>query len=260
MDAADLKGRLDALTTAISRACGVFDVPTDQTLDADADFLFEVVCYFALVAGLRVRRVLCVPGTLAESHCPRTGRLRFRVQLSTGEELDVCQGTEIRDVYGTPRAPDVQLQHANEDAIPPFTVLVGIWDAKYRGGRRQRISKEDFFKFVGYMETLDVPDVAAGDVLERTAPAAFRVSALLTNGIGPTEKPEHLLEKGVSIVERFAGDASLVPDPTVDAHLRSARRPGRPNRRATAAPGAGAAVVRLPRAVRTQKVDRPSLK
>jgi hypothetical protein len=144
----------------------------------------------------------------------------------TGERYQVVHGTQIIGKHQQPRAPDISLQRGDApDDNPVGSDVLVIWDAKLRGRGElttKRVSDAEFARFIFVKDSLGV---AAPSSTITILPPAFEVSALVTNGLGPTEPFDVFFEKEVSVVERFQ-DAETRCAPTRAEHL--ARRPANP--------------------------------
>ncbi|KAA8782583.1 hypothetical protein EC604_01815 [Paenibacillus amylolyticus] len=125
----------------------------------------------------------------------------------TKEKWQVVHGTKIKDPFGELRAPDISLQVGNAGVNPTYRDIKAIWDAKLRGKEdsltNKRISDSEYQSFAWLRENLRVPRPNSADDPLAGWPQAFEVSALITNGDGPTENDQVLLNNGVSITRHF---------------------------------------------------------
>lgn len=123
------------------------------------------------------------------------------------KKWQVVHGTKIEDPFGELRAPDISLQvgHASND--PTYKDVKAIWDAKLRGQEdlvvSGKISDAEYRSFAWLKENLRVPRPRSAEDPLDGWPSAFEVSALITNGEGPVENDQVLLNNGVSITRHF---------------------------------------------------------
>ncbi|MRG98409.1 hypothetical protein [Polyangium spumosum] len=224
MDRASLISKIGTLANAIGSMAPVFDTPENVLKSKDADFLYEVLCYFFMISKLRSGTVITyVKGQLGHAlpgrHGSKWKHSHFEVAVPSGERLHLCMATYILDAYDAKRAPDISLQQATSDTTPRYENIIAIWDAKHRKAREEdRVTRGDFEKFRGDVEVLRIPPPSAGDLTERVCSPEFSVSALITNGLPPGEPAARFLDLGFSCVAKFTGEAGPVPNPPRTQH------------------------------------------
>ncbi|QTH42028.1 hypothetical protein J4772_31705 [Cohnella sp. LGH] len=144
----------------------------------------------------------------------------------TKKKWQVVHGTKIKDPFGELRAPDISLQVEHAGVTPTYKDVKAIWDAKLRGQEdsvaRGRISDHEYQSFAWLRENLRVPRPNSADDPLAGWPPAFEVSALITNGDGPTENDQVLLNNGVSITRHFQNATTPTHPPR---HLHKPLRP-----------------------------------
>lgn len=181
-----------------------------------AAFLFEMKALFGLV--LRLRR----NGWAIQIVRPRDdGKMYFVrspakkdsgtyfVLLKDERALHLVHGTQIQDVHGKPRAPDLSLQHPQGGSHPTYSDVLAMWDAKLRGTSakptEERISDNEYARFAKVREWLKLPRPGGPDDVLSSWPPAFEVSGLITNGCQNTEPDTIYFADAVSIVDHYDG-------------------------------------------------------
>jgi hypothetical protein len=177
-------------------------------------FLFEISTLVALLRALKNQGWTIT----AEPRAGRVRLVRAPARKSTGSvfhiekaprKFQITQGTKVSDRHGEPRAPDICLQRGTASDSPTHHDVLAIWDAKLRGHSglvtEERISDPEFRSFVMIRAWLAPPRPPNDEPLADW-PEAFRVCALISNGLRPTEPEAVLIEAGVSIVEQFGDE------------------------------------------------------
>lgn len=239
MATTSLVSRTEELSKHLKEALQL--LPSDDPMGLDekgrpeASFLFEMVVLHALVVELKAR------GWTVEA-VPRNGKHRFPrgpalkanhswIRLERdGTKWQLVHGTQIRDRFGKPRAPDLSLQKGDAPLDPEAKHVVAIWDAKLRGeseaAQGASISDGEFRSFLSVLYWLNVPE--PGDPAEAplaSFPPAFEVRGLITNGKRPTEPDALFLHEGVGVTEHFA-TANTPCHPARHAHLGATANAG----------------------------------
>lgn len=217
MASASLVATVHSLSRQLNEVCR--ELPGQDPLELFSSkepvawFLFEIKVLWILVVQLaRDNWTIDIVARDGRFVYARTPRRKSDVSYFTIRRgpaaFHLVHGSQIDDVYGQPRAPDISLQHADSGERPHYQHVRAIWDAKLRGESADpdshRISDQEFARFVLVKEWLRLPDPGgAEDVLEGWPPA-FEVSALVTNGRPPSEPSDVLLERGVSVTQHFS--------------------------------------------------------
>ena len=219
--------------------------PSDQPAKRGVEYLFELLCYFALVRGLKKRGVknlhlVRAPGITGFRFPYAPGAKRnfafFRFEWE-GEKYDVCAGTEVRPP-GTPtedptEAPDISLQRmgsrVGEDNRDPGQIIA-FWDAKHHENSMSKADENQFLRWctlfprtkskTGERSSYYRP----GDLLERICPSAFQVCCVLTNAPAARFSSFNAYQYGYSFVFEFDGHSeTLTPTPTREQHYKGIR-------------------------------------
>ncbi len=205
----------------------------EQRDASNAAFLFELKILYTLLAKLaadgwqvRVER----KGTrvhFVRRPLPKAQASHFLI-ARLGAQYQIVHGTQVKDIFGEPRAPDITLQKGDASETPKWDDVIAMWDAKLRGTTsapcENRVDDKEFARFVQVMELLQVPDVHGSDVPLADLSACFEVTGIITNGRGPTEKPHFFYWYGASVVEQFL-NANSATAPTRAEHKTASRRP-----------------------------------
>jgi hypothetical protein len=225
------------LSKKINRVLAV--LPPDDILQLEsnpppaASFLFEMVALHGLLVELKSRGWALEPVTSPDGkhRFPRAPAKKanhtwVRIERR-GVAYQLVHGTQIADVYGELRAPDLSLQRHDAPDDPSVEDVVAIWDAKLKGKTGKpcnaRLTDNEFRSFLSMVKWLDVP--APGDVKEEVLavfPPAFQVRGLITNGQAPSEPEQLLLDEHVSVTAGFT-DASVPCWPDRASHLGEAQ-------------------------------------
>jgi len=159
---------------------------------------------------------------LARAPRPKADVSYFQLKNS-GAAFQLVHGAEVLDRFQQTRAPDLCLQKTQATENPNHEDVLAIWDAKLRGEtgepERRRVTKSELAYFLLMMDALRVPRPGGDVAFLGSWPVAFQVSALISNGLRPTEPDSFFLEKGLSVVELFDG-ADSPGHPALERHLR----------------------------------------
>lgn len=137
---------------------------TTQPLSIEDDFLYELFVLFRLITSLQKEYVVkYIPGDGENAHCfpkkpaNKNGRPRFDIYTVDGKRIcQICAGTKIKDIHGTPHTPDISFQTGNASDEPGYNDLILIWDAKYRKDNTSRISNSEVAVFGRWLELFDL--------------------------------------------------------------------------------------------------------
>jgi hypothetical protein len=207
-------------------------LPTDDPLHRSgrkrdvASFLFEVrVLTELLVALNRIGRIDVVRRgryiVLARAPANKSSKSYFEVTVQN-RTVHLCPGVKVVDRHGSEQAPDLTLQHPDSGESPTFRHVLAMWDAKLRGesGRpdASALTKPEVAEFMYMLDVLEVPSPGKSREALAGWPAAFEVSALITNGRRSAHTDALLYEKGFSETEAFV-DAQTACHPTYAEHI-----------------------------------------
>ena len=168
---------------------------TKTPLDVENSFLLEMYLLFLLCDDLLANyTIVYEKGLPPTEHCfpqspaNKAGRPKFVVKdASTGDILfQLCAGTNARDIHNRNHAVDVSIQTGLASDNPGPDQILQIFDAKYRHNSTDRISGQEFSKFVHWVELFNLrgaglPGLALSGVTELNA------NCLVTNGQPSTE-------------------------------------------------------------------------
>ena len=196
-----------------------------QTLTRDT--VYELMCCFAVVGALKNKvtnlRVVSSPGSDGFRFPMKPGSKNaftfFRFEHS-GKSYDLCCGIEIPTTPGEPpEAPDVSLQaHGSQlgDNDRRSGKPIALWDAKYH---EDAASKADVQQMNWWCDIFDIPKCRAGDLLSQICPAAFQVSAVITNSPRKKFNKAQMQKRKFSVLFGYCGDHNLCTlEPTRAEH------------------------------------------
>lgn len=215
------------LAAALSSVVQALPPPTAHEFDPEkrdannAAFLFELKILYTVLARLAADGwQVWVERKGARIHfvrrpMPKAEASHFLIERA-GAQYQFVHGTQVEDIVGEPRAPDITLQKGNASENPKWGDVIAMWDAKLRGTTSapsdKRVDDKEFARFVQVMELLHVPNVHDSDVPFAELPACIEVSGIITNGRGPSEKPPFFFFYGASVVEQFLhADSPMSP-------------------------------------------------
>lgn len=192
-----------------------------------AHFLFEVKVLWCLVERLAATGWTIIPiprnGKFVYARGPAEKRTRsYFIIVFHNQLYHLVHGTKIRDTHDQSRAPDISLQSDESGDCPNHEHVLAVWDAKLKGTTGaptpKRLSDAEFARFLKVCEWLRVPKPGdSRDVLE-SWPPAFQVSAIITNGLHPSEPDSVFFECSVSVVGHFDSVDSPCA-PSRNAHI-----------------------------------------
>lgn len=205
--------------------------------ELDSERLFELFCYFDLVASLSQEDAIDLNYVQGNGTAPhrfpyapgkKANFARFTISVDSSD-YDLCSGTQIPVPDEPSEAPDISLQAMDgvrdkSKAVPP----VAIWDAKYH--QKHGISKADIGQMNYWADIFEesLLKYSASDILAKHFPDPFTVSAVVTNAPAPdkgkTANRSLMLRKGFSMACQFGGCGETNSlDPTRTKHLSHPR-------------------------------------
>ncbi len=235
MAATPLVNDIHRLSRDLGRLCSLLPGQDPLALFSSkkpaAHFLFEVKVVWCLLARLANDQWSIEPvprgGRFVYAMSPAAKRnvSYFMIRYGT-DSYHLVHGAQIDDAHGEPRAPDISLQSKDGREQPTYEHVLAIWDAKLKGTTgaptNKRVTDAEFARFAKVREWLRVPRPGDPRDILASWPAAFQVSAIITNGQPPSEPDSVFLECSVSVVKEFqSADSPCVPSRT--AHLASAK-------------------------------------
>lgn len=226
------------LSRRLGNALGILDDGVQyESIPSSKDkeyFLFELKVLFSLLEHLASHgwEISATNKQMDKITLPRSpghkGNFTYFciTNKETGGQWQVVHGTQIRDPFDEERAPDISLQRSGASTSPTFKDVVAIWDAKFRGhGDKKADDKKaddnmndaEYRSFVWVRDKLKIPRPHSSTDPLVGWPPAYEVSALITNGDGPTENERVLLEDAVSVTCWFK-DADSPTYPSREKH------------------------------------------
>ena len=218
---------------------------SDQPEKRGVEYLFELLCYFALIRGLKQRgvktiRLVRAPGSTGFRFPYAPGAKEnfafFRFEWE-GKVYDACAGTEIRPpgaLADDPNeAPDISLQYVNthvgSDNREPGHVIA-LWDAKHHKNSMSKADENQLLRWCTLFPRTWMQGQEAdsyyrpGDLLEKMCPDAFQVSCILTNARATPFSSTNAYRYGYSFVFEFDGSLDTArPNPTRKQHYKGIR-------------------------------------
>ena len=213
------------------------DAPPDKPGIA---YLYELVCCFSLLVGLKHRgvrnlRLVSAPGPNGFRFPYSPGEKQnfafFRFEWD-GRTFDVCTGTAVHppDAPSSDpdEHPDISIQRFDAlvaDAHREQGVVVALWDAKLHGEELPKDDENQMLRWCSLFPRTkgEGPDLEAyywpNDFLEQVCPPAFQVCGVLTNAPAKPFSSTSAFRHGYSLVFNFLGNAETArPTPTRSQH------------------------------------------
>jgi hypothetical protein len=180
------------------------------------DFLFETYVLGRLLVvlhldGWSIRLVTPAGKTPSLPKKPAKksrGWSTFEVSKA-GMVVEICAGTNVADIHGHDRHPDISVQEPPGEQHPTYRHVRGLFDAKYRTRAMSRITAHEFAEFARWVDLLK--QVGSRPPWPTAAP--FDANAIVTNGRGSTEPLQELQLRGVREIMGFglSGSPSVRP-------------------------------------------------
>ena len=195
--------------------------------DLKIDRIYELLCYFALLAKLNE--------TVELKFVKGEGRFGYRFPYGPASKqnfaffrfewesktYDICNGTAL-DIMNEPSEnPDISLQQMEDETSRRPGNALAIWDAKYH--EKGALGKPDICQMFFWTSIFELMEYSSNDVLEQLMPAQFQVSAVITNASSRPDHKRPLLQNGFSVVLNFIGpNTGDLPEPSRSEHLMQA--------------------------------------
>lgn len=159
------------------------------------DFIFELYVLFTLIIALQEHyHINYFPGTgdkkdkFPRRPAMKKGRPKFYISDNPDGKLlwQICAGTQIADIYGVARAPDISFQNDKSSDTPCYRDVEIIWDAKYKKNSHNRITNAELSSFGRWIELLKLRK-SKKPVIEMSNLQKLAANCLVTNGQESTE-------------------------------------------------------------------------
>ena len=159
------------------------------------DFLFELYVLFELIIDLQKHYYITyIPGSgrnkdrFPMKPAMKKGRPRFNVNINPdGKSLwQICAGTQIADIHGVARAPDISIQNAESPDVPCYKDVEIIWDAKHKKNSNNRITHTELSSFGRWIELLQLRN-SQKPAIKMSHLQQLVANCLITNGQESTE-------------------------------------------------------------------------
>lgn len=215
------KDLIQRVQTAAARMGVAAKWSTGKRLKLEDDFLLELYVLFRFLNGLDKQRfkVVYCKGKSPNEHCfpqnpasKSNGWAYFEIhekctvagQIVPKKLFQVCAGTQVENIFGQDKAPDISLQKANASDSPKFGDLVLILDAKYRKStsNNQKITDAEFAKFALWMSDFDL-DGKPAEKLVFNYSGYLNACCLVTNGHQSGTVDKACTAKGIREVTQF---------------------------------------------------------
>lgn len=204
----DRKLLIDARICAANLKLAAQWAISGSAVDIPNDFIYETYVVLQLLRDLKQSyKIVYRPGRGKTAHAfpkkpsSKAERPRFEiVDRATNRVLwQLCAGTNIGDIVGDERAPDVSLQSANAPDQPQAAHVEMIWDAKYKSKHKKgskRITSHDFSEFARWIQLFQLDKRKPPKLVLKTL-VGMDGHCLVTNGECSTEKAAELARTSV---------------------------------------------------------------
>jgi len=237
---ADVRGHFDSRSAEWLAGIVPASPTSDPTEKPASEYLYELLCYFALLralksAGVQNLRLIRAPGRngFRFPYAPgeKSNFAYFRFEWD-GNTYDLCAGTGVHPPESPEddpdEHPDISLQRLDGEKDDLYRLtgeVIAIWDAKYHDKHFSKTDENQLLRWCtlfprtkGSFRNHD-GYYGMDDLLDALCPPAFRVSAVITNARKTSYSKASALKYGYSFVFKFDGDGhASQPTPTRDEH------------------------------------------
>jgi len=181
---------------------------TNDDVDISDDFIFEMFVLFKLIIDIKNHYTIeYVSGNGEKKHAfpkkpaNKLDRPFFIIKENNNIICQICAGTRIRDIWDSPKAPDISFQLASSSNNPDYTEVKMIWDAKYRKNPNKRITSHEVSEFGRWLDLLEVKHCTPFLIMNELH--RLNGNILITNGKESTEPNSERNRLGIKECSSF---------------------------------------------------------